>query len=259
MRSAIGGQVCPLWCIERTEREVLRQLRRAARVAERDITRSCDADFIGKDCHRKARSGRRRGERKTVTALFADIKGSTELMRDLDPGRGARDHRPGAAAHDRRGASLRRLRRAIDRRRHLRAVRRAGRPRGPSAARALCGAGDAAGVARYADRCARRARFPRGARGRQHRRSGGAYGRDRRPYRVHAGRPRNQSGFTDADRGAGGFDRGERSDARLCEGYFELRALGPTAVKGLSEPINVYEVVGLGRCGRTSSWRRGAG
>src|SRR5260370_41521761 len=25
------------------------------------------------------------GERKTVTALFADIKGSTELMRDLDP------------------------------------------------------------------------------------------------------------------------------------------------------------------------------
>jgi class 3 adenylate cyclase len=25
------------------------------------------------------------GERKTVTALFADIKGSTEMMRDLDP------------------------------------------------------------------------------------------------------------------------------------------------------------------------------
>ncbi len=25
------------------------------------------------------------GERKTVTALFADIKGSTELLRDLDP------------------------------------------------------------------------------------------------------------------------------------------------------------------------------
>src|SRR5260370_4978486 len=25
------------------------------------------------------------GERQTVTALFADIKGSTELMRDLDP------------------------------------------------------------------------------------------------------------------------------------------------------------------------------
>ena len=33
---------------------------------------------------------------------------------------------------------------------------------------------------------------------------------------------------------------------RLVEGYFELRALGPTRVKGISEPINVYEVTGLG-------------
>jgi class 3 adenylate cyclase/tetratricopeptide (TPR) repeat protein len=33
---------------------------------------------------------------------------------------------------------------------------------------------------------------------------------------------------------------------RLCEGYFELRALGPMTVKGLSEPIEVYEVLGLG-------------
>jgi class 3 adenylate cyclase len=29
--------------------------------------------------------GRDRGERKTVTALFADLKGSTELMESLDP------------------------------------------------------------------------------------------------------------------------------------------------------------------------------
>src|SRR5712692_66129 len=33
---------------------------------------------------------------------------------------------------------------------------------------------------------------------------------------------------------------------RLCEGYFILKALGPTRVKGVSEPINVYEVTGLG-------------
>ncbi len=32
----------------------------------------------------------------------------------------------------------------------------------------------------------------------------------------------------------------------LCEGYFEFRALGPTTVKGLSAPIEVYEVIGLG-------------
>jgi class 3 adenylate cyclase/predicted ATPase len=33
---------------------------------------------------------------------------------------------------------------------------------------------------------------------------------------------------------------------KLCQGYFELRALGPMAVRGISEPINVYEVTGRG-------------
>jgi class 3 adenylate cyclase/tetratricopeptide (TPR) repeat protein len=33
---------------------------------------------------------------------------------------------------------------------------------------------------------------------------------------------------------------------RLVEGYFTLRALGPTKVKGVSEAINVFEVTGLG-------------
>jgi class 3 adenylate cyclase/predicted ATPase len=33
---------------------------------------------------------------------------------------------------------------------------------------------------------------------------------------------------------------------RLSEGYFTLKALGVTRVKGLSEPVNVYEVTGLG-------------
>jgi AAA ATPase domain/Adenylate and Guanylate cyclase catalytic domain len=33
---------------------------------------------------------------------------------------------------------------------------------------------------------------------------------------------------------------------RLCEGYFEFRTLGPTAVKGLSAPVEVYEVVRAG-------------
>ena len=36
------------------------------------------------------------------------------------------------------------------------------------------------------------------------------------------------------------------STRKLCEGYFELHSLGPMAVKGISEPINVYEVTGLG-------------
>jgi AAA ATPase domain/Adenylate and Guanylate cyclase catalytic domain len=33
---------------------------------------------------------------------------------------------------------------------------------------------------------------------------------------------------------------------RLVEGYFELKALGPTRVKGVTEPVSVYEVTGLG-------------
>jgi class 3 adenylate cyclase/predicted ATPase len=33
---------------------------------------------------------------------------------------------------------------------------------------------------------------------------------------------------------------------RLCEGYFTFRALGPARIKGISEPVNVYEVTGLG-------------
>ncbi|MGA7763539.1 MAG: adenylate/guanylate cyclase domain-containing protein, partial [Candidatus Binataceae bacterium] len=33
---------------------------------------------------------------------------------------------------------------------------------------------------------------------------------------------------------------------RLCYGYFEFRALGPTAIKGLDGPVEVYEVVRAG-------------
>ena len=33
---------------------------------------------------------------------------------------------------------------------------------------------------------------------------------------------------------------------RLCEGYFTFRALGPTRVKGVSELVNVHEVTGIG-------------
>jgi class 3 adenylate cyclase len=33
---------------------------------------------------------------------------------------------------------------------------------------------------------------------------------------------------------------------KLVEGYFTLKPLGPTHIKGVSEPINVYEVTGIG-------------
>ena len=46
------------------------------------------------------------GERKQVTVLFADLKGSTELIRDLDPEDAQQLLDPGAAAHDGRGTPL---------------------------------------------------------------------------------------------------------------------------------------------------------
>ena len=33
---------------------------------------------------------------------------------------------------------------------------------------------------------------------------------------------------------------------KLVEGYFALKPLGPSRVKGIAEPVNVYEVTGLG-------------
>ena len=33
---------------------------------------------------------------------------------------------------------------------------------------------------------------------------------------------------------------------KLAEGYFTLKSLGPARIKGVSEPVNVYEVTGLG-------------
>jgi class 3 adenylate cyclase/tetratricopeptide (TPR) repeat protein len=46
---------------------------------------------------------------------------------------------------------------------------------------------------------------------------------------------------------------------KLCEGYFTFRALGPTRVKGVSEAVNVHEVTGLGplRTRLQASARRG--
>ena len=47
------------------------------------------------------------GERKTVTALFADIKGSTELMEDLDPEEARAIIDPALKLNDRGGGALR--------------------------------------------------------------------------------------------------------------------------------------------------------
>ena len=88
------------------------------------------------------------GERKQVTVLFADVKGSMELAEQVDPEEwhGILDRF--FADPDRRRAPLRGHRQPVHRRRHHGALRRADRARGPRAARLLRGARTARGAAR---------------------------------------------------------------------------------------------------------------
>ena len=44
---------------------------------------------------------------------------------------------------------------------------------------------------------------------------------------------------------AGGVAISEET-CRLVWGYFELRELGPTEIKGVADPVNVYQVTGIG-------------
>jgi hypothetical protein len=74
---------------------------------------------------RLRRMGAVEGERKTVTALFADIKGSTELMRHLDPEEARAIIDLANQADDRCGTLLQRVRRRPATRFLHRSVRRA--------------------------------------------------------------------------------------------------------------------------------------
>jgi hypothetical protein len=151
----------------------------------------------------------------------------------------------GTGSPNRRGASLRRLRCAIHRRWDFRAVRRAGGARGPSAA---CSA-----------RCHRHARWLR-------RRPKDSPGQPAVEVRiginsgevvlrlVHTGgrteytpvgHAANLAARMQSVAPAGGIVISEDT-WHLVEGYFDLHELGPTEVKGLEEPINVYEVIGAG-------------
>src|SRR5262249_37271842 len=70
-------------CRESAGLEVLQEMRYRARkpcIDQRSAIRT--RSDSGKQ---RARVRKHRGERKTLTALFADIKGSMELIEDLDP------------------------------------------------------------------------------------------------------------------------------------------------------------------------------
>ncbi len=138
------------------------------------------------------------GERKTVTALFADIKGSTELMEDLDP----------EAARAIIDPALKVMIEAV---RHY----------------------DGYVVQSTGDGIFALFGAPLAHEDHPQRALYAALHTTNLASRMQAIAPTGSIAITEHTR-------------RLVEGYFQLKSRGPTRVKGLSEPVNVYEVTGLG-------------
>ncbi len=188
------------------------------------------------------------GERKTVTALFADIKGSTELMEDLDP-------------EDARAIIDPALRIMID------AVKRYdgyvvqstgdgifalfGAPvaHEDHPQRALYSALRMQDeLRRYSAKLVADGGMPIEARvgintGEVVVRTIATSGANTEYTPI--GHTANLASRMQAVAPTGSIAISEHT-RRLVEGYFGLKALGPTKVKGVSEPVNVYEVTGLG-------------
>jgi class 3 adenylate cyclase len=187
------------------------------------------------------------GERKTVTALFADIKGSTELMEDLDP-------------EEARAIIDPALRIMIDAAHHYDGyvVQSTG-----DGIFALFGAPVAhEDHPQRAVHAALAARDDLRCRGEELRRQGGTgvevrigtntgevvmrsvQTGDHTEYSP-IGHVINVASRMQSAAPADGIVVSEETQ-RLVEGYFELRALGPTELKGIAEPIDVYEVIATG-------------
>ena len=190
------------------------------------------------------------GERKQVTVLFADVVGSTELIRDRDPEDGPAPARRRVQRDDGRRPPLRGHRQPGDGRRPDGAVRGAARPRGPRRPGLLRRPGDAGG------RCARYAEEARRAARRRRRRSGSGSNSGEVVVRLISRRPAHGLHGDGPDRPPGLAD-GAARDARvrscltadtlaLVEGYVQVRSLGPVPVKGLAEPVEVFELLGAG-------------
>jgi len=201
------------------------------------------------------------GERKTVTALFADIKGSTELEQDLDPEE-ARDiidpalklmiaavnrydgyvvQSTGDGIFAMFGAPLahedhpqRALYAAIRMQEDLRRYAAALRERGRAPIEIRIGVNTGEVVVRAIQTAAGHAEYT-------------AIGHTNNlASRMQTVAATGTIAATDDTR-------------KLCEGYFTFRSIGPTRVKGVSEAVNVHEVTGLGplRTRLQASARRG--
>jgi class 3 adenylate cyclase len=188
------------------------------------------------------------GERKTVTALFADIKGSMDLIEDLDP-------------EDARAIVDPALKLMID------AVHRYGGYVAQSTGDgifALFGAPVAhedhpqralyaalrmqEDLKRYSDRTRAEGCLPIQVRVGVN--TGEVVVRAIRTGEAHSeytpiGHSTSLAARMQALAPIGSIATTEQV-RKLCEGYFAFKALGPTKVKGVAEPVNVFEVTGFG-------------
>ncbi len=201
------------------------------------------------------------GERKTVTALFADIKGSMELIEDLDPEEARRLVDPALklmseAAHRYEGYVVQSTGDGIF------ALFGAPVAHEDHTQRALLASLKMQeDIKRYASKLREEGRAPIEIRvglntGEMVVRS--VQTGDHRTEYTPIGHSTSLAARMQALAPTGSIAVSEHTQ-KLVEGYFAFKALGPTRVKGVSEPVNVYELIGLGplRTRLQMSTRRG--
>ena len=188
------------------------------------------------------------GERKTVTALFADIKGSMELMEDLDPEEARAIVDPALklmidAVHHYDGYIVQSTGDGIFALFGAPAAHEDHPQRALYAALRL-----QEQLGRYSNQLRSQGRLPLQARvglntgevvvrsletGEGHTEYTPIGHSTSLAARMQLLAPVGSIAATDATR-------------RLCEGYFTFKPLGPTVVKGVKEPVEVFEVTGRG-------------
>ena len=189
------------------------------------------------------------GERKTVTALFADIKGSMELIEDLDPEEARRLVDPALklmidAVHRYEGYVAQSTGDGIF------ALFGAPVAHEDHPQRALHAAlRMQEDVKRYAEQAAR-ARKAVNLQVRVGVNSGEVVVRSIKTGDAHTEYTPIGHSTSFASRlqtlAAPGSIAISETVRKLVEGYFQFKALAPARIKGVSEPVNVYEVTGLG-------------
>src|SRR5580658_6793951 len=187
------------------------------------------------------------GERKTVTALFADIKGSMELIEDLDPEEARRLVDPALklmmdAVHRYEGYVAQSTGDGIFALFGAPVAHEDHPQRALHAALAM-----QEELRRYADRLRAEGKIPIEARVGVN--TGEVVVRSiqvgQHTEYTPVGHVTNLAARMQTAAPAGSIAASEATQ-RLCEGYFEFRALGPTAVKGLNVPVEVFEVIRAG-------------